>query len=95
MNNTAATPSLPTSPSLPAHRGRGIGRALLAAAEAHARKEGARELRIAVLAENGVAAGLYRDAGFRPYLVTMSKSLVDEEADPARLPARPPLDVSP
>lgn len=61
-----------------AHRGQGIGRALLAAAEAHAREAGARELRITALAENGAAATLYRDAGYRPYLVTSSKSLEGE-----------------
>jgi ribosomal protein S18 acetylase RimI-like enzyme len=59
------------------HRGRGLGRALLAAAEDHARAEGARELCINVLSHNRVAAGLYRAAGFAPYLEMLSKPLTE------------------
>lgn len=58
-----------------AHRGRGIGGALLRAAEEHARRQGATELRIAVLADNAVARGLYVASGFRPYLEVMNKAL--------------------
>ncbi len=57
------------------YRGRGAGRALLAAAERHARDHGAIDLRIAVLAANGIADTLYRSAGFDPYLVVLSKDL--------------------
>lgn len=57
------------------YRERGIGRALLAAAERHARAHGALDLRIAMLAANAVADGLYRSAGFAPYLVVLSKDL--------------------
>ena len=59
------------------YRGRGTGRALLAAAERYAAEQGATELRIAVLTGNVVADALYRSAGFRPYLQTMSKMLPD------------------
>jgi ribosomal protein S18 acetylase RimI-like enzyme len=57
------------------HRGRGLGRALLAAAEEHARAEGARELCIHVLSDNRIAGRLYRAAGFKPYLELLSKPL--------------------
>lgn len=58
-----------------AFRGRGVGRALLEAAERHAQRRGAVDLRIAVLAANSVANGLYRSAGFSPYLVVLTKDL--------------------
>jgi ribosomal protein S18 acetylase RimI-like enzyme len=56
-------------------RGRGIGRALLARAEAHARAHGASELTIGVLANNVPARELYLSAGFAPQLETLSKML--------------------
>lgn len=62
-----------------ARRGTGLGRALLAAAEDHARAYGANEIRIAVLAGNAVADELYRTAGFRPYVHILSKRLTDPE----------------
>jgi GNAT superfamily N-acetyltransferase len=55
------------------HRGQGLGRALLVAAEEYARKRGAQELRIAVLAGNHVADQLYQSVGFSPYLCVLSK----------------------
>jgi ribosomal protein S18 acetylase RimI-like enzyme len=45
-------------------RGHGLGRALLAAAEAHARGEGAQALHLLVQPDNHVAQALYRRAGF-------------------------------
>jgi len=57
------------------HRGFGIGRALVAAAEYHARQHRATELRVAVLARNAVARGVYAEAGFTPYLEVLSKPL--------------------
>jgi ribosomal protein S18 acetylase RimI-like enzyme len=59
-------------------RGRGVGRALLRAAEEHARAEGARDLHIHVLSDNDVAQGLYRSAGFTPYLLVLTKPLAEE-----------------
>ena len=59
------------------YRGRGIGRALLHAAEAHARGSGARELRIGVLSGNRAARRLYRAEGFAPYIETLSKPLIE------------------
>jgi len=56
-------------------RGRGIGGALLAAAEGLSRAQGAAELRIALLAGNAPAARLYRAAGFVPYLEIMRNDL--------------------
>lgn len=49
----------------PAHRGSGIGRALLAAVLDHVRAAGARSLFLEVAADNPAARGLYRQAGFR------------------------------
>jgi ribosomal protein S18 acetylase RimI-like enzyme len=56
-------------------RGQGIGRALLARAEAHARSQGASELRIGALAGNVGARELYLGLGFAPQLEILSKAL--------------------
>ena len=52
---------------LPRFRGRGIGRALLAAVEAEAKKRGACKLTLEVLSGNSPAIALYADAGFAQY----------------------------
>jgi ribosomal protein S18 acetylase RimI-like enzyme len=49
---------------LPACRGRGIGRALLAAVERHARERGCCKLTLEVQDSNARALGLYRSFGF-------------------------------
>ena len=54
-------------------RRHGLGRALLRAAERHARDAGAAELRIGVLSGNHAAARLYRSMGFAPYFETLTK----------------------
>lgn len=56
-------------------RGLGIGRALLQAAERHARASGATELRIGVLSDNRPARQLYLSEGFASYLETLAKPL--------------------
>ncbi|HEY2386153.1 MAG TPA: GNAT family N-acetyltransferase [Candidatus Binatia bacterium] len=56
-------------------RGRGIGRALLAAAERHARAGGAAVLRLDVMVGNAGARRLYEDEGFVPRRVEMAKPL--------------------
>ncbi len=58
-----------------AYRRRGIARALLVAAEDHARRSGARCLRIDVLAANRQAIELYRAQGFGDYQVQLEKPL--------------------
>ena len=58
-----------------AHRGRGIGRALIAKCEAFARSKGARWLRNAVLGRNAPARGLYESHGFEDRQVLMEKAL--------------------
>lgn len=60
---------------LPAHRSRGIGRALLEHAEALARRLGTARLEIGVLSKNPGAARLYRDFGFADFRITMTKRL--------------------
>lgn len=50
-----------------AHRGRGIARALLAAAEDAARARGCCKLTLEVLSNNTAALRAYTHAGFRPY----------------------------
>ena len=60
---------------LPAHRRRGLGRALLERAEAYARREGARTLRVGVLARNDGAGRLYHRLGFADYTIQLSKPL--------------------
>jgi ribosomal protein S18 acetylase RimI-like enzyme len=57
------------------HRGRGIGRRLIAEAEAFARAAGVRHLRVGVLATNDGAHRLYRDSGFADYTVELRKTL--------------------
>ena len=52
---------------LPAHRGQGVGQALLAAAEAHARDRGCCKLTLEVLTGNAVALRSYARFGFAPY----------------------------
>lgn len=57
------------------YRRRGIGAALLGAAERHARAAGAAELRIGVLTGNHAARELYVRQGFAPYLETLARPL--------------------
>ena len=47
-------------------RGRGIGRALVLAANEELGRRGVGDARVVVAASNGPALGLYRSAGFRP-----------------------------
>jgi len=56
-------------------RGRGVGRALLTAAEGHARAHGAPLLRLDVLAGNDGARRLYERSGFDARRVEMAKPL--------------------
>ncbi|MDO5623071.1 MAG: GNAT family N-acetyltransferase [Pseudomonadota bacterium] len=51
----------------PGHRGAGIGQALLAACEAHARERGCCKLTLEVLTGNAPALRSYERAGFAPY----------------------------
>jgi GNAT superfamily N-acetyltransferase len=56
-------------------RGRGIGRALLAEAEAFARRQGLRHIFIGVVHGNDGADRLYAAQGFRPFALERLKSL--------------------
>ncbi len=49
------------------HRSRGIGRALLTAAEDTARKHGASSMRLEIRKDNHVAARLYGKMGYQPF----------------------------
>jgi GNAT superfamily N-acetyltransferase len=60
---------------LAAGRKKGLGRALLGAAEEHARTQGAQYLRIGVHAPNKVARDLYNREGFRERIVILHKDL--------------------
>jgi ribosomal protein S18 acetylase RimI-like enzyme len=60
---------------VPAYRRRGIGRALLERAERFARGEGAKALRVGVLAKNEPAGRLYRRLGFTDYTIQLNKPL--------------------
>jgi len=57
------------------HRGRGLGRELLAAMEEQARAAGVRELSLNVFGDNATARRLYGTAGYREVTLTMTKSL--------------------
>ncbi len=54
---------------LPAHRARGVGQALLAACEAHARERGCCKLTLEVLSGNQRALRSYERFGFAPYVL--------------------------
>lgn len=58
-----------------AFRRKGLGKRLLSAAEAYARKCRVRWLRIGVLARNPVPRQLYESAGFSPQYVELEKAL--------------------
>ena len=60
---------------MPDFRGRGIGEALLEAAESRARNKSVKWLRIGVLADNDLAWKLYRSRGFRNLYVELEKTL--------------------
>ena len=60
---------------LPAYRKRGVARALIAAAETHAREHGVRYFRIGVMAANTGAQEIYRAAGYVPFSVEYEKCL--------------------
>ena len=52
---------------MPRHRGRGLGRSLLAAVESEAAKRGACKVTLEVLSGNEPAKALYRSSGFADY----------------------------
>ena len=54
---------------LPAQRGRGVGQALLAACEAHARERGCCKITLEVLSGNTRALCSYERFGFAPYVL--------------------------
>jgi ribosomal protein S18 acetylase RimI-like enzyme len=60
---------------LPAYRGRGVGRALLQAAETYARNHGATVLKVDVLVANTDAYNLYHGFGFHDHEMRLTKAL--------------------
>ncbi len=68
------------------YRGRGLGRRLLARAEAHAMTHGVRHLRIGVLAGNVVARSLYTAHSFEPIYLQLEKTLGDYGNDDDSVP---------
>lgn len=58
---------------LPAHRARGVGQALLAAAERHAQERGCCKLTLEVLSGNARALRSYGQFGFAPYTLDPSE----------------------
>jgi len=71
---------------VPEHRGKGIGRALLTAAEAHALRHGCCKLTLEVQDDNRRARGLYASFGFADFVVNNSATRFLNKA----LPSRPP-----
>lgn len=57
------------------YRGKGVGKALAAAAEEHARRNGATRLIAPILAGNDEALGFYQAAGFGPHGVLLRKDI--------------------
>ena len=68
--------------AFPQHRGKGVGKALLAAAIARARKAGYRELQLDVLADNP-AVGFYRANGLSVLAEIRSPELTRDHGFPA------------
>ncbi len=64
----------------PEHRGRGVGAALLAAAEDHLAGLGFERVRLSVLAANADARAVYEKRGYRAYDVIYEKPLGGERA---------------
>jgi GNAT superfamily N-acetyltransferase len=62
-------------------RRRGLGTALLNAAQQHARLQGARELRIGVLSANHAARQLYGRVGFSSHAQVLAKRFEHTDAD--------------
>ncbi len=60
---------------LSAHRGHGLGRALIAACEGIARADGQRWIRLGVLAANQDARRFYARSGFSEMWLTLEKAL--------------------
>jgi GNAT superfamily N-acetyltransferase len=61
--------------ALEVYRNKGIGRALIAGAEDFAVREGARWLRISVLAQNEIPRRLYERCGFGELVIEFEKEL--------------------
>lgn len=59
------------------HRGKGLGRALLAAGEAAAREHGAHALELNVFGANTTATSLYRSSGYQVTTQQLRKNLID------------------
>jgi ribosomal protein S18 acetylase RimI-like enzyme len=59
----------------PEARGRGLGRRLIAAAEAHLERHGVRHVTITAVARNAGAIALYERLGYRPCEVVLARSL--------------------
>jgi GNAT superfamily N-acetyltransferase len=64
----------------PARRGDGLGTALLHAVYREARRRGAEEMAIGVLATNAAAMRLYEREGFRPWVVLTLGTIPDRDA---------------
>ena len=65
---------------LPAHRGQGVGTALLRHAELWLRDQGCSEVRLNVWAFNSRAVRLYAASGYEPISMFMAKRLGEHEA---------------
>jgi len=61
----------------PEHRGRGVGRQLVAATLAYLRSRGAPRVVLSTAARNGPAQRLFETAGFRPTMIEMTRELDD------------------
>jgi ribosomal protein S18 acetylase RimI-like enzyme len=57
------------------HRGRGLGAALLARAEAHFRARGCDRCRLEIVPENAAARALYASRGYRERLISFERTL--------------------
>lgn len=68
----------------PTHRDRGIGAALLEAAEDALADRGAEVVILEVMADNEAARRFYREQGFDAFRVTMERSLADRDDRAAR-----------
>jgi GNAT superfamily N-acetyltransferase len=77
----------------PGLRGRGVGRAIMLAAEDAARSSGATSLRLNVFGHNVAARRLYDGLGYEVEAVQLGKRV--EDSQPSTVPDEPPLRLEP
>ena len=64
---------------MPAHRGKGVNKMIIAALKQWSQEQGITEIRLEVYAVNTAALKAYEKVGFAPHMLTMRLGLADEK----------------